>query len=437
MRSATRGAALLALGLAALGCKRSSEPGHSTPAPSASAAPKVVGFAPKLELAKLQPIARFDGDFASKLHDGWISTLDTGKVDVVFSRQRKTCTISLPGGDPLSAACSRVSVGLRDDPVATDNPERITLIDSEPGAELSHFLVVDPFPNWLAAANGRVVASEVHAATTWANRDVTYLTGKQGPITVHRGGSHPASMPLPKEDETHGKFLFAAGHLFSSAEVAGTRRIKAYPLTREGNPLGAPTEVLSLDSATSTRPWLGCRAGDTTHLVLSELRPGPEGGTKAHHVIRARDGKLSEVTVEGRGHAEVLACTREGVRIVEKTSLSGTEALDIRCAGDRCTTAPLPKRLLALGVSLAPLGDRLVALWTDAGALRAEIGPPDSLSPSSTGGVLVEGASDASIHAIEVRGDEALVVFSVKIEMYAIALGANGRVRPVVTATAK
>lgn len=437
MSREARTAALLLSGALALACKRSPEGGSPSggAADSSAAASKPGEFTPKLELAKLRPIARYDGDFASKIHDGWISTRDDGNVTLVFSRQKKACTIGLPGGDPLTASCGRVSVSLRDSALATDHPERVTLIDGERGAKLSHFLVVDPSPSWLAGADGSVVAPDVQAAWAWANGDATYVAGKQGVISVHRTGKHKASMPLPKEDETHGTFFLAAGHLFTTTFDGETRRVKAYPLAAEGPPLGAPTELVSLDPQTSARPWIGCRAGDTTHLVLSELRPGLSGGSKVHHVLRVRGGKLSKSRIDGKGHAEFVSCTPEGVRIVEKPPLGGTEAQDIRCAGDGCSAEALPKRLFEGDV--APLGDRLLVLWTRDGALRAEIGHADKLYPGATGRVLVDGAQDASIHAIEVRGEEALVVFSVKADMYAVALGASGRARPVVIATEK
>src|SRR5262249_14915314 len=162
-------------GVLLLGCNWSADRREASPTPapsaSASASAATVALAPTLQLSSLKPLARFDGDFASAVHDGWFSTMDTGNVNLVFSRQRKACPIRFPGADQLSAACSAISgkIALRDAAIETDAPERVTLLDSEPGAELSHFIVVDPSPDRLVIASGKLVAEEVIAATAWAN----------------------------------------------------------------------------------------------------------------------------------------------------------------------------------------------------------------------------------------------------------------------------
>jgi hypothetical protein len=262
------------------------------------------------------------------------------------------------------------------------------------------------------------------------------VTGRNSPMQVHRSGKPAATMPFPGERPSN--LQIVAGYLWATThDAARVPSLKVYPLSRGDKPLGEPIDLGVMPDGFSLSTLRACRAGDTTHLWFTNRAQGTFEPDVSHHVMQLRGGKLSPmVKSPAGGKAGTIACTRDAVRMMERSTIDGSSALQIECTSSGCTSSPLPERLLRLGIRLAPIGDRLLVIWTASGALRAQIGRAEELFPGDTGHVLLEGAGNAGVHGIFARDQEAVVVFNVGHGMYAVSVSTDGTLRPVKPAVA-
>ncbi|MCW5816232.1 MAG: hypothetical protein KIT84_34865 [Labilithrix sp.] len=423
-----RGALALALVLvASSACKsdRSSKGGASSDASTAGPPPRP----PPIAIADLKPIARYDGDFASSFHHGWLARFSSPDVHAVFSRQRTQCTIrpSDPG-NPLAAECTSLSqLSLRDDRIETDTPERVTFLDGEV-PPLAHWLVVDPSPKYLVTASGDLVAGAVTAAYSWSDGVVSYAKKEHGGLTVLRSDA-PKLVATVAHGDTSTEM--AAGYAWTRAKEGEQTIVYAQSLARSGPPLGEVTRFGPIPG-TPADALRGCGAGDVRWVVVSTAREDAAfSDARAYGIFRVHGGVLSPMLIaEGAGRATNVRCTPSTFELVESTSVGGETAVVVRCTATACSSTPLPRRLISrVGVDLAPMGGRILALWSDRNELSARVDEPDEIVLDSRHAIVLD--AKPRVQAVAVRGEEAIVFFSRGVEMYAIAVDGAGRVRPV------